>query len=81
MAITNCAECGAEVSTDAPSCPKCGFRVGAKRIRVWQSLLLGAVAIAAAAYAFVNLGWLWALVAFLGVHLVGTIVLGRRNIA
>ena len=52
MAITNCAECGAEVSTDAPSCPKCGFRVGAKRIRVWQSLLLGAVAIAAAAYAF-----------------------------
>ncbi len=81
MAMTKCAECGAEVSTDAAACPQCGFRVGRKRIRMWQSLMLVALGIIAGLIVGVTVGWLSGLVTFGVVQIVGPMVLGRQNIS
>jgi hypothetical protein len=35
MAMTNCKECGTEISTTAKACPKCGAVVPKKRIWPW----------------------------------------------
>lgn len=81
MAITKCAECGADVSTDAAACPQCGFRVGQKRIRMWHSLVLIVLGVAAAYLVLVNVGLLSAVIAFVAVQAVGAAILGRRNIS
>lgn len=43
MALTSCTECGAQISTDAAACPKCGARRRASHRKLWL-LPLGAMA-------------------------------------
>jgi len=52
MALTNCKECGNQVSTDAESCPYCGFKPKRslldRRAKLFLFAFLGAAVIAAA---------------------------------
>ncbi|XYS41428.1 hypothetical protein ACSUAE_15820 [Acinetobacter baumannii] len=35
MALTNCKECGAQVSTQAKNCPSCGAKVKKRSLLKW----------------------------------------------
>lgn len=47
MALTPCQECGAEISTDADACPKCGRPTVSKRR---EEMILGIVGLAVVVY-------------------------------
>lgn len=80
MAMMKCAECGAEVSTAAQACPKCGFPVGATRIRVGHILLLVVLGAVVGAVLVAKVGWLTGLFALVAIPVVGSVVFSRRNI-
>jgi len=42
MALISCKECGAEISTKASACPKCGAKVPKTKWWLWIPLSLGA---------------------------------------
>lgn len=81
MAFMECAECGESISTDAQTCPKCGYRVGKERIRVWQSVLIQVVALVIAILLWRNVGWISALFAYVVIFWLGTKVFAKKNIA
>ena len=81
MALIKCAECGEMVSDDAEACPHCGFRVGEKRARLWQVLIIQAIAIVVAILLWINVGWISALIAYVATLWIGSKIVSKRNIA
>ena len=43
MAMTNCKECGSEISTKAEACPKCGAKVRRTSVAAWGCLIIVAL--------------------------------------
>lgn len=53
MALTKCNECGAEISSKAMACPKCGYPAGFKRTMKRAILLQVIVLLVVFAFMFV----------------------------
>ncbi|SRR6266481_834909 len=43
MALINCTECGKEVSSEAKTCPHCGYKKSKKSI--WPNILIGTIVV------------------------------------